>query len=47
MRLLRPELLQWWQVLPVLVACWAIHCDLYPAGLAVAGAAGAALWLLL
>jgi len=25
MRLLRPELLQWWQVLPVLVASWAIH----------------------
>jgi Ca-activated chloride channel homolog len=25
MRLLRPEFLRWWEVLPVLVACWAIH----------------------
>lgn len=25
MRFVRPELAEWWQVLPVLVACWAVH----------------------
>jgi len=25
MRFLRPDLIPWWEVLPVLVACWALH----------------------
>ena len=28
MRVLRPDLLSWWLVIPVLIACWLIHARL-------------------